>query len=67
MQVCKLSRNKSKFIFLEYNQVLTAVVFKSLFLSLLQHIKRAALRDYGAQSAEVLCEVGNCLFSVKST
>lgn len=30
----------------------------------LQHVKRAALRDFGASSAEVLCEVGNSQFDI---
>jgi hypothetical protein len=29
----------------------------------LQHVKKAALRGFGASSAEVLCEVGKCAFA----
>ena len=35
-----------------------SLFYAIIFLLSLQHIKRAALRDFNASSAEVLCEVG---------
>lgn len=37
-------------------------LFAFIFLLSLQHIKRTALRDFNASSAEVLCEVGEDSF-----
>ncbi len=35
-----------------------ALFYAIIFLLSLQHIKRAALQDFNASSAEVICEVG---------
>jgi hypothetical protein len=44
----------------------TIVDIDEVWLCVLQHVKRIALRDFGAKTADVLCEVGTYLMqSVK--